>query len=103
MHFRNKYLSLKYEELCIPLGISESSGHLSFCGNRLQINLKQMEIIVLIYTNTDVCGDVLYKFKTALQILLAKTLQVSFCKLYEVSSLPESLRAQHPLSALSTA
>lgn len=47
-----------------------------------------MEIVVLIYTNTDVGGEVLYRFKTSLQILMVKTLQGSFCKLYEVSTLP---------------
>jgi len=72
--FRNKYLSLKYKELCIPVGISESEGHLAFCGNRLQTHLKQMEIVLLIYTNTGVGGDVLYRFKTPLQILIVKTL-----------------------------
>ena len=61
-----------------------------------------MEIVVLIYTNTDVGGDVLYRFKTPLQILIVKTLQVSFCKLYEVSSVPESLRAWYLLSIEST-
>lgn len=62
-----------------------------------------MEIVVLIYTNTDVVGgDVLYRFKNPLQILIVKTLQGSFCKLCEVSSLPESLRAWHLLSAEST-
>lgn len=61
-----------------------------------------MEIVVLIYTNTDVGGDVLYRSKNPLQILIVKTLQGSFCKLYEASSLPESLRAWYLLSAEST-
>lgn len=57
-----------------------------------------MEIIVLSYTYTDVDGDILYRFKTHMQILIVKTLQDSFCKLYEVSS----LRAWYLLSTEST-
>lgn len=37
-----------------------------------------MEIPVLIYSNTDGVGDVVNRFKTPLQILIVKAIQVSF-------------------------
>lgn len=37
-----------------------------------------MEIIVMIYSDTDGVGDVVDRFKIPFQILIVKTLQVSF-------------------------
>lgn len=87
MHFRNKHVfEPAIQGVLYPCRYQWELRTFSILGERA--HLKQMEIVVLIYTNTDVGGEVLYRFKTSLQIVMVKTLQGSFCKLCEVSTLP---------------